>query len=106
MTGLLLTLKTTAEFAEWYEELSDTQRTRIDARLDNVKEGHFGSPRSLGSGLLELKWKNGMRVYFSRKKIGSVDVIILWGGFKGTQDADITRGRRLKERYEHEYKND
>lgn len=52
--------------------------------------------------MFELKWNNGMRVYYSRKKIKNVDTIVLWGGFKGTQRADISKARKLKMRCEYE----
>jgi len=64
--------------------------------------GYFGDSRSLGEGLFELKWKNGMRVYYSRKRIGKIDTIVLWGGFKGTQTTDIKKARSIKARYERE----
>src|SRR3989338_1530010 len=96
-----LKLKKTEEFGGWYRALQATQRTRIDAKLDNMTAGHFGVSRSLGGGLFELKWKNGMRAYYSRKKIKEIDLVILWGGFKDSQKADIAKSRRLKERYEY-----
>lgn len=102
MSELQLRLKKTSEFHKCYSALRDTERTRIDARLDRLKEGHVGSSRNLGDGLFELKWANGMRVYYSRRRIGDVDTIVLWGGFKGTQKVDIRKARRLKEWYEHE----
>jgi len=56
--------------------------------------------RNLGTGVLELKWKTGMRVYFSRMVLREEEVIVIWlGGFKDTQNADIERARRLMERY-------
>ena len=95
-------LKKTEEFAEWYNSLTPTEQTRIDARLDNLIAGFFGVSRSLGYGLFELKWNNGMRVYYSRKRIKNIDTIVLWGGFKGTQKRDIAKARHLKARYEYE----
>jgi putative component of toxin-antitoxin plasmid stabilization module len=56
----------------------------------------------LGDGLFELKWRSGMRVYYSRRRVAGVDVIVVWGGFKGTQDAGIAKARSLKDRYEAE----
>jgi len=102
VSALELRLWKTPEFDAWYGSLRDTERTRIDARLDRLKIGHLGSSRDLGEGLFELKWVNGMRVYYSRKRIGEVDTIVLWGGFKGSQKADIRKARALKERYENE----
>lgn len=98
-----LRIKKTAEFGRWYDSLSGTERTRIDARLDNMAAGHLGDSRSLGDGLFELRWKNGMRVYYSRKRIGDIDTIVLWGGFKGSQKSDIARARRLMALYEEAY---
>ena len=100
MTETRLTLKKTQEFDEWYRSIGDTERVRIDARLDNMAVGHFGDSRSLGDGLFELRWKSGMRVYYSRRKIRGIDSIILWGGYKASQTRDIARARRLKQRYE------
>ncbi len=97
-----LVVKITEEFRGWYQLLSETEKTRVDARLDHLMVGYFGNSRSLGDGLFELKWNNGMRVYFSRKKIKEIDTIVLWGGFKGTQKGDISRARKLKARYEYE----
>lgn len=104
MSALELRLWKTPEFNEWYGSLRDTEQARIDARLDRLKSGHLGASRDLGEGLFELKWVNGMRVYYSRKRIGEVDTIVIWGGFKGTQKADIKKARTLKERYENELK--
>lgn len=98
-----LTIKKTEEFAEWYANLGETLKARIDARLERLKSGHFGDSRTLGDSLFELKWKNGMRVYCSYTKIDGVDVIILWGGDKGSQKSDIKKARGLKELYEAEY---
>lgn len=95
-------LKKTEEFAQWYDSLTPTEQTRIDARLDNLIAGFFGVSRSLGDGLFELKWNNGMRVYYSRKRIKDIDTIVLWGGFKGTQKRDMAKARHLKGRYEYE----
>ena len=104
MSALELRLRKSLEFDGWYRSLRDTEQARIDARLDRLKIGHLGSSRDLGDGLFELKWVNGMRVYYSRKRIGEVDTIVIWGGFKGTQKIDIRKARALKERYENELK--
>lgn len=101
-----LRLKMTPEFSRWRDSLPLDLKRRVDARFDEFRFGHFGVSRALGDGLFELKWGNGMRVYFSRRRIGLVDSLVLWGGFKGTQDGDILKARRLKERYEDELEND
>src|SRR5437762_357436 len=102
MSEINYIVKFTHEFNGWFYSLPATLRTRIDARLEHIKIGHFGDSRSLGDGLFELKWKNGMRVYYSRKRIQNIDVIVVWGGFKDFQQADIAKARKLKVRYENE----
>lgn len=98
-----LALRRTRQFGRWYEGLPAGHQARVDARLDEMMSAHFGDSRSLGEGLLELRWTNGLRVYYSRKRISGIDVLVLWGGFKGSQERDIAKARRLKERYEHEF---
>ena len=93
-------LKKTADFAGWYQSIDTVDQTKVDARLDNMKDGDFSSSRNLQDGLFETKWKNGMRVYYSRKRIAGADVIVLWGGYKGTQKRDIPKARGIKRRYE------
>ncbi|MFI5362243.1 MAG: hypothetical protein ACHQ49_09765 [Elusimicrobiota bacterium] len=100
------TLRRTRDFARWYAAQVANDRGRIDARLDALRVGHFGVSRNLGDGLFELKWKNGLRVYFSRKRVAGVDILVLWGGFKGSQAGDIAKSRRLKSRFEHEIENE
>ena len=97
-----LSLAATREFEAWYRLLGDTEKTRIDARLERMSLGHLGDSKSLGERLFELRWKNGMRVYYSRRRIRRADVIVVWGGTKSTQRSDIKRARRLKAIYEEE----
>ncbi|PCI36927.1 MAG: hypothetical protein COB53_08030 [Elusimicrobia bacterium] len=65
---VILTLLKTREFKRWYESLNIVDQVKVDARLDNMKVGVFKNSKSLKDGLFELKWQNGMRVYYSRKK--------------------------------------
>lgn len=96
-----LTLKQTAEFRLWFEEQDDTDQALMHSRFELIQEeSAFGFSRYLGGGMIELKWKSGMRVYCSRKRIAGVDVIVLWGGFKGRQRHDIEKARRIKKGYE------
>ncbi len=97
-------LRQTSDFERWYGSLTIAQQTLIISRFDRLRGGHMGSARFLGDGLLELKWRNGMRVYFFRmdESLG----IILWGGLKTTQSADIAKARRLKLGCENEDKNE
>jgi len=58
---------------------------------------HFGDAKHLGHGLLELRWKNSVRVYFARA--GTRVVLLLNGGGKNEQKNDIKKARVLLGRY-------
>ena len=60
-----------------------------------VEAGNFGGAKYLGDGLSELRFDlgPGYRVYFHRR--GDVVVILLCGGDKRTQDADIKKAKAM-----------
>ena len=64
-------------------------------RLNAVKKGDFGIQRSVGDGVFELKidYGPGYRLYY--KKAGTEIVVLLCGGAKSTQDADIAKAKEL-----------
>ena len=63
-------------------------------RLDRVEEGNFGDCKAVGKGVLELRidFGPGYRVYFGR--LGNVMVILLGGGTKSSQSADIKQAQK------------
>ena len=79
-------------FQAWLSKLRDTQaRIRIQIRIDRFAMGNAGDVRPVGSGVSELRidYGPGYRVYF--KRIDGAVVLLLCGGDKRTQDADIKR---------------
>lgn len=93
----------TEEFDEWYRDLDEKIRLKIDARLDLAVSGTFLHSKPLGEGLFEFKWTDGTRVYYSRTRVAGADIIALLGGDKASQKHDIPRARRLKEQIEEDY---
>ena len=80
----------TETFERWLLGLKDRlARFRIQARIDRLAVGNAGDFRVLRDGISELRIDHGpgYRVYFTRR--GSVLIVILAGGDKRTQDADI-----------------
>ena len=80
-------------FQEWLRGLRDgAARAKIRIRLNRVKEGNFGKHRGIGEGVIELKidFGPGYRVYMGED---GDQVILLCGGDKSTQDADIRRAK-------------
>ncbi|MSQ52531.1 MAG: type II toxin-antitoxin system RelE/ParE family toxin [Betaproteobacteria bacterium] len=80
-------------FASWLSKLRDRQAVaRINARIRRVSEsGNFGDTKVLREGVSEMRIDHGpgYRLYFMRR--GAVVVVLLAGGEKSTQDADIKR---------------
>lgn len=92
-----------ATFDTWLRGLRDTRaRARIAARLDRVAYGNFGDVKPVGHGISELRidYGPGYRVYFIQR--GSVLVVVLAGGDKRTQHADIQTARRIASDWERE----
>jgi len=85
-------------FSDWFVGLGDrVVQARVMQRLDRLQAGNPGDCRALGSGLMELRIDTGpgYRVYFSQLAIGRC--LILCGGSKRTQSADIERARKWLE---------
>ena len=85
-------IEKTAACDEWFDGQSEIVKDQIRARFSRIElAGHFGIFKSVGDGVLELKWKNGLRIYFAylaRKKI-----IVILGGTKHGQKTDIKKAK-------------
>ena len=85
-------------FADWFAGLGDrVVHAKVMQRLDRLQAGNPGDCRTLGTGPMELRIDTGpgYRVYFSQIAIGRC--LILCGGSKRTQSADIERARKWLE---------
>ena len=96
---------TTAEgrdvVGEWLANLADLKaRARIAVRIDRLAGGNFRDAKSIGGGLYEMRndWGPGYRVYYG--KIEAACVLLLCGGDKRKQSADIKRARAYWKDYE------
>ncbi len=97
-TIILVEIKRTPEFKKWFEEQTEKSQAQIDARLKNIEMfDYFGDHKALGNKLLELRWKNGRRVYYSLVVSDSLTLILL-GGIKNAQQKDIQKARKILER--------
>lgn len=86
------TVVTTDVFDAWFGGLRDKQaKRRMQARIDRAEDGNFGDHKSVGQGVSEMRIDcgPGYRVYFTLR--GLELVILLAGGDKSTQQADIKR---------------
>jgi len=82
----------TDTFERWLLGLKDkVARTRIQARIRRVSLGNLGDIKPLREGVFELRIDHGpgYRVYFIKR--GPLVIVLLAGGDKHTQAADIER---------------
>jgi putative addiction module killer protein len=81
-------------FTEWLDTLRDkSAQARIRIRLRQVQAGNFGDCEPVGEGVTELRIHvgAGYRAYFGRH--GKSAVILLCGGDKRSQPADIKQAK-------------
>jgi putative addiction module killer protein len=79
-------------FDDWLTQLADSRaQAKIASRINRLVAGNFGDCKSLRQGLFELRidWGPGYRVYYAR--VGRDCVLLLCGGDKRKQFADIDR---------------
>jgi putative addiction module killer protein len=82
-------------YKKWIKNLHDAQaRARILTRTKRLAEGNPGDNRFLG-GISEMRidYGPGYRVYF--KDTGKEIILLLCGGDKSTQEADVVRAREI-----------
>ena len=87
-------------FDDWFSHVSDSRaQAKIAVRIDRLALGNFGDSKSLGSGLSELRidWGPGYRVYYAM--VGRDVVLLLCGGDKRRQQADIERAHDYLDDY-------
>ena len=98
----------TDPYQDWVDDLRDTRaRVAILRRIDRAAMDNFGDHKVCRDGVSELRIDQGpgYRVYYFQH--GRVFVVLLCGGDKRTQDADISRAvackadflRRMKENH-------
>jgi putative addiction module killer protein len=70
-------------------------RKRLALRLRKAELGNLGDVRSVGEGVFEMRefFGPGWRMYFAHR--GDVLVVMLGGGDKSTQQADVAAAKAL-----------
>lgn len=86
----MLTIRQTPEFVRWLAGLRDGRtRRRLATRLRKATLGNLGDVAPVGAGVSEMRehFGPGWRMYYVQR--GPVLVVMLGGGDKSTQQADI-----------------
>ncbi|MCX6358956.1 MAG: type II toxin-antitoxin system RelE/ParE family toxin [Armatimonadetes bacterium] len=84
----------TCPLLDWLGSLTDkTTRARVALAIERMSVGNLGDHKEVGGGVFErrLDFGPGYRVYFGRG--GRVLVVLLGGGVKRGQQADIAAAR-------------
>lgn len=86
---------------EWLAQLTDARaKARVAARIARLAAGNFGDCKPVREGVWELRidYGPGYRVYYAMA--GRACVLLLCGGDKRRQSADIDRAVGLWEDYQ------
>ena len=76
-------------FGAWFEELDPQAAAKVTIAVTRIGQGNLSNVKGVGAGAFEyrLNFGPGYRVYFG--KDGETVVILLAGGTKKRQQADI-----------------
>jgi len=93
-------VRQTAAFRRWFGRLRDMRaQAQIVRRIERAEAGHLGDVKPLGDGLSEMRihYGPGYRLYVAQR--GARLLILLCGGDKGSQTADIAAARAMLKEY-------
>ncbi|HNW26617.1 MAG TPA: hypothetical protein PLG15_04050 [Candidatus Gastranaerophilaceae bacterium] len=85
-------------FDDWYYKLDKPLRNTIAIRLTRVLSNLYGKHRNLPNGIIELKFDNGLRLYFT--EINNEILLLLLGGNKQRQSDDINKAQEYLKDYQ------
>ena len=92
----MIDVRQTTRFSTWLTGLRDDRaRAKILKRIDRAKKGNLGELRPVGQGVSEMRifYGPGYRLYFIQR--GKALIVLLCGGDKSTQDADIVEAKDM-----------
>lgn len=92
----MYTVRLLPGFSAWLFALRDkTTRRRLAARLRKAALGNLGDVKPVGEGVFEMRefFGPGWRMYYTLRE--KTIIVMLAGGDKTTQEADIARAIRM-----------
>lgn len=92
------TLDDKVPYLKWYKSLDNSLKLLVDKRLSKVERGLFGENRRLTENLYELKFSNGLRIYYTETH--NTIVLLFSGGNKSQQSKDIALAKKYLEEYQ------
>jgi putative addiction module killer protein len=92
----MLEVRQTTTYVDWFLSLRDrAAKSRINIRIRRLSLGNPGDVKPVGEGVSELRvdYGPGYRIYFIKK--ADLYVVLLAGGDKSSQSADINKAKAL-----------
>ncbi len=87
-------IETTDMFREWFDKQAPKFQSQVEKRLLNIEVSeHFGHVKQLAKNLAELKFNNGVRIYFTQTERNGKTILLLLGGNKNGQTKDIKKAK-------------
>jgi len=82
-----------SRFGDWFRSLDARLAERVVTAIAKLETGNFKAAKPIGDGVFECSIHTGpgLRIYFGRR--GTELVILLGGGTKRRQQADIERAK-------------
>ncbi|MDP1593048.1 MAG: type II toxin-antitoxin system RelE/ParE family toxin [Gallionella sp.] len=87
-------------YAEWFNDLSIDYAAKVAAARARMMAGSFGNVKPIDGTLKEYRidWGPGIRIYLIQD--GDVFIVLLGGGTKNSQAADIRQAKKLRDEYD------
>ena len=86
-------------FKIWFDGLDDRAAVTVRTAIARIEAGNYSNVKSVGDGVFERKidWGAGYRIYFAKEN--EYIFILLGGGTKRKQSADIAKAKILWKEY-------
>ncbi|AFC85449.1 type II toxin-antitoxin system RelE/ParE family toxin [Frateuria aurantia] len=100
-------VKQTDGFRSWIASVKDLKaKIAVARRIERASQGNFGDHKPVGDGVSELRIPTGpgYRVYYTIRNLQIV--ILLCGGDKSSQSADINKAKQLAKEIQNDHETD
>lgn len=87
-------------YREWFNVLTVEYATKVAAARSRMMAGNLGNVKPLDGTLKEFRidWGPGIRIYLIQD--GDKLIVLLGGGTKSSQKADIKLAKQLRDEYD------
>ena len=91
--------KGSSPYGKWFNRLNAMAAVKVATAIHRMEQGNFSNVKGVGAGVYEYRidFGPGYRIYFG--KDGDQLVILLAGGTKKRQDADIAAAKEFWQKY-------